>query len=304
MISRRAFLQGSAAAAVIAGSASAQTSAWKVGGFTKTIQDLSFEDTARVAVDAGWDGIELPLRAGGHVLPERVDDDLPKMVAALRARSQEVLVLATDIKGADALSEKVLRASVRAGIRLYRLGPFRYRQGVSIPSQLTEIRAQLKELAALNAQLGVTGLLQNHSGNGYVGSALWDLHLLTEGLDARHIGVHYDIGHATVEGGLSWPTNFALVKDRIGGVIVKDFSWKLTPGRGGAAEWCPIGKGMVNPQFFTLLKLGGATAFNGPITMQYEYPFGDEAPGRPASLAARVRAFKADNAQVRAWLKG
>ena len=298
-VSRRTFLQSAAASAAVAAwqPTHAQVpapAAWKVGGFTKMIQDLSFDETARVAVEIGWDGIEVALRAGGHVLPERVDDDLPKLVAALRSRGQEILALATDIRGADPLTEKVLRASARAGIRFYRLGMSRYRDGVSIPKQLDEIRAQLKDLAALNAQLGVTGLIQNHSGNGYVGAAVWDLHLLTEGFDPRHLGVHFDIGHATVEGGLSWPTNFALVKDRVGAVIVKDFTWKLTPGQGGTPLWCPIGHGMISPKFFPLLKASG---FRGPLMMEFEYPFEN------ASVEARVRAFKADNAQLRTWLR-
>ena len=89
-LSRRHFLQGAAGAAVAAGRPvkAAQQSSWKVGGFTKPLQDLSFEETASVAVDVGWDGVELALRANGHVLPERVDDDLPKLVNALRARGQ------------------------------------------------------------------------------------------------------------------------------------------------------------------------------------------------------------------------
>ena len=70
----------------------------------------------------------------------------------------------------------------------------------------------------------MTGLIQNHSGDGYVGSAVWDIHALIEKIDPRDLGVHFDIGHATVEAGLSWPTSFALVKDRVGAVIVKDFS--------------------------------------------------------------------------------
>ena len=295
-VSRREFLHIGVGAAAVAAwrPAGAQTPVWKVGGFTKTIQDLSFEETARVAAAVGWDGIEVALRAGGHILPERVDEDLPRLVAALHARGQQVLVLATDIVGADPLSEKVLRAAARADIRLYRMGYFRYRDGMSVARQLDAIRPQVAELAALNRQLGVTGLLQNHSGNGYVGSAIWDLYSLLEHIDPRQIGVHFDIGHATVEGGLSWPTNFALVKDRVGAVIVKDFAWKLTPGRGGTTEWCPIGKGMVQPRFFPMLKASG---FQGPITMQFEYPFEN------ATLAARMRAFEADNVQLRAWLK-
>lgn len=298
-LTRRTFLQaaagGVAAVATAQPTALQETSRWKVGGFTKVLQDLSPAETAAVAQAAGWDGIELPLRAGGHVLPERVEDDLPAFVEALRRRRQEVLLVATDIRTADALSERVLRAAARAGIRYYRLGHYRYEDGLAIPKQLDEFRARLKDLAALNAQLGVTGLVQNHSGNGYVGAAVWDVHSLVSDLDMRQIGVHFDIGHATVEGGLSWPTNFALVADHVGAVIVKDFTWKLTPGRGGTVEWCPIGKGMVNPRFFTLLK---ASRFDGPITMQYEYPFEND------SVEARVRALRADNAQVRQWIGG
>jgi sugar phosphate isomerase/epimerase len=296
-LSRRHFLQGAAGAAVGAWRPvkAAQQSSWKIGGFTKPLQDLSFEETASVAVDVGWDGVELALRANGHVLPERVDDDLPKLVNALRARGREILVLATDIRGADeTLAERVLRAAARSGIRLYRLGPLRYREGASISQQLVEFRARLSDLAALNRQVGVTGLIQNHSGDGYVGSAVWDIHAVIEKIDPRDLGVHFDIGHATVEAGLSWPTSFALVKDRVGAVIVKDFFWKHTPGRGGAIEWCPIGRGTVSPRFFAMLRSSG---FSGPITMQFEYPFEN------TSLDARVRALRADNAQLRAWLK-
>jgi sugar phosphate isomerase/epimerase len=297
-LSRRRFLAHAAAAAgagvMAARPLHAQDSlAWKVGGFTKPLQDLSFEETARVAGEIGWDGIELALRADGHVLPERVEDDLPRMVSALGARGQRVLVIATDVRRVDPLSERVLRAAARAGIRLYRTSWYRYRDGISIPRQLDEIRAQLKDLAALNAEIGVTGLMQNHSGNGYVGAAVWDLYSLLEHIDPRQIGVHFDIGHATVEGGLSWPTQFALVQDRIGAVIVKDFVWRRTPGRGGQPDWCPLGQGMVDPRFFARLRTSG---FQGPITMQCEYQFEAE------TVEARVRALKADNTQLRAWL--
>jgi sugar phosphate isomerase/epimerase len=300
-LSRRAFLHRASAGAAIATfgrSAWAQvaapgSAAWKVGGFTKPIQDLSPQETARAAVEIGWDGIELAVRAGGHVLPERVDEDLPAMAAALRGQGKEILMLATDITTVGPVAERVLRASAREGIRMYRLGMDRYRAGVSILSQLDTFRAELEKLAALNAQLGVTGLIQNHSGNGYVGAAIWDIHALIKDLNPHHLGMHFDIGHATVEGGLSWPTNFALVKDRIGAVIVKDFVWTLTPGRGGAPQWCPLGRGLVNPKFFTMLRASG---FTGPITMQFEYPFEN------GSVEARVGALKKDNAQLRAWI--
>jgi len=296
-MTRRTFMGTAAALAASPLLAQESKSPWKVGGFTKVLQDLDFVKTAETAIYLGWDGIELPLRAKGHVLPERVDEDLPKMTDALRSRGVEVLVAATDIKGADdPHAEKVLKALAKNGIRLYRHGGFKYKDGVSIAKQVDEFRAKLKDLAALNKELNVTGLYQNHSGNGYVGASIWDIHEMIKDLDPRHFGVHFDIGHANVESGMSWPTSFALVKDRIGAVIVKDFYWKHTPGEGQKTVWGPIGNGVISPKFFKMLKASG---FSGPITMQFEYPFeGGE------GLESRLKALKADNAKLREWLKG
>ena len=297
-LTRRGFLQGAAAAGAVASAwrpvAARQVSPWKVGGFTKELQDLSPEETARVATELGWDGIELPVRAKGHVIPERVDEDLPKMAAALKARNLDLMVLATDVRGVDPLSERVLRAAAKVGARMYRLGALRYREGVPIPQQLNQFRAQLKELAALNQQLGLTGLIQNHSGNGYVGAAIWDAYDLVKDFSPQQLGIHYDIGHATVEGGLSWPTNFALVKDYIGAVIVKDFIWRHTPGKGSTTVWVPIGQGSIQPRFFTMLRASG---FKGPMMMQWEYGF------EGTSLEARMKTLRADTQQLRTWLK-
>lgn len=291
-ITRRELLKGAAAALALP---QETRPAWKIGGFTKALQDLSPEKTAEAAVEAGWDGIECPVRAKGHVLPERVEEDLPKMVEALKAKGLSILILATDIRGADEpLTQKVLRTAAKAGVTLYRLGPSRYKEGVSLPRQLDELRPRLRDLAALNKELGVTGLLQNHSGNGSVGAAIWDLHDLLKDADPRQLGVHYDVGHATVEAGLSWPNNFALIRDRVGAVIVKDFYWKHTPGEGQKTVWCPLGRGSISPKFFGMLKSSG---FRGPITMQFEYPWegGD-------GLESRLRALKEDNRKLREWL--
>ena len=111
-LTRRSFLGTAAALAAAPAFGFQDKAAWKIGGFTKFLQDLSFEKLAQAAVDVGWDGIELPLRAKGQVLPERVEDDLPKLVEALKAKNLEILCLATDIHGVDEPNtEKVLRTA-------------------------------------------------------------------------------------------------------------------------------------------------------------------------------------------------
>jgi sugar phosphate isomerase/epimerase len=150
----------------------------------------------------------------------------------------------------------------------------------------------LKDLAALNQQLGLTGLIQNHSGNGYVGAAIWDAYELLKDFSPQQLALHFDIGHATVELGHSWSTAFSLVKDRIGAVIVKDFYWRHTPGKGSSTVWVPVGQGSIQPRFFTLLR---ESTFRGPMMLQWEYGFPDR------SLEARMKVLRTDTEQLRRW---
>ena len=48
--------------------------------FNKPFQKLNFEDTADVIAEVGWSGLECPVRAGGQILPENVEEELPLLV--------------------------------------------------------------------------------------------------------------------------------------------------------------------------------------------------------------------------------
>ena len=49
----------------------------KICVFSKHLQWANVKEAAAVAKEIGYDGIDLTVRAGGHVLPERVEADLP-----------------------------------------------------------------------------------------------------------------------------------------------------------------------------------------------------------------------------------
>ena len=51
--------------------------------FSKHLQFLNYNDMAAAASEIGFDGLDLTLRPKGHVLPERVVDDLPKAAEAM-----------------------------------------------------------------------------------------------------------------------------------------------------------------------------------------------------------------------------
>lgn len=197
---------------------------FKIIAFSKPFRTLNATQTAELVADVGWDGIELPVRAkDGQITPEKVDDELPQFVAALRERGREVSIVTTDITGVGPSTEKVLRAASKLGIKRYRLGPINYAKDKSIPAQLTEAGARLRELAALNKELGIQAGFQNHSGEGRVGALIWDIWTMIKDLDPKAMSICFDIGHATIEGGLAWPTHFRMATPHLTAVFVKDF---------------------------------------------------------------------------------
>ena len=56
----------------------------KIHIFSKHLQFLNYQDLAEAAAEMGFDGIDLTVRPKGHVLPERVESDMPKAVEAMR----------------------------------------------------------------------------------------------------------------------------------------------------------------------------------------------------------------------------
>jgi sugar phosphate isomerase/epimerase len=260
--------------------------------FEKPLQWMDFEQLADTVAAAGYDGIEATVRDGGHVAPQRVEDDLPKMVAALKQRDLKIHVLASSINDAnDALSEKVLRTAARLGVPRYRLKYYKYDLRRPVLDQAKQFASRLRELATLNAAVGIQGVYQNHSGRDYFGAPVWDLALALQEIDPQHLGVAFDIRHATVEGGTCWPIHFNLVRPRIGIVYVKDYLWK-----GRRAENVPLGQGQVDPQFFRLLKGSG---YDGPISVHVEYHEAKEAAKDPEPV---VKAIRDDLTTLRRWL--
>jgi len=265
---------------------------YKIIGFSKPFQKLSFDDTADVTAEIGWDGIECPVRPKGQIEPERAGDELPKLVEALKKRGLEIGVMTTRIHAADQPhTESLLRTAARLGIKRYRMDYWKYDRSRPVQAQLNEIRPKLRELAALNREIGIQGCYQNHSGRAYVGAPVWDLYELIKDLDPKHMAMCFDIGHATAEGGYAWETHAQLMLPRAGAVYVKDFTWTKTEKRGWRANWRQLGQGMVDKAFFKMLK---KSSFDGPISQHHEYDHGEG--------QKMIRLMREDLGVLRRWL--
>ncbi len=261
---------------------------YRICAFEKFLQDLSYDELADTIAELGFVGIEATVRNGGHVLPERVEDDLPKLVEALKKRNLEVTTMTSDVLSPDQpLTKKVLRTAVGLGVKSYRMGYYRYDLTRPIAKQLDEIRPKLSELAALNRELGITALYQNHAGAKNVGATLWDLYLLIKDIPRDEIGCAFDIRHATVEAGLSWPVLYNVIKPHIGALYVKDFIWK-----GKKSQHVPLGTGRVDPHFFEIIQQDN---IQGPISLHVEYL------GK-GSTQENIDALRRDLKVLRGWL--
>jgi len=277
----------------------------KVAIFSKHLQFLQGAELARAAAEIGFDGIDLTVRSGGHIEPARAAEDLPPLVALIRQYRLDVPMVTTDIVDSDTPHARaVLKTIANLGIRHYRWGGFKYAPNQPIAEQIQAFHKRSAALAALNAEYQVCAMYHTHSGVDLVGAPVWDMVEILKSLDPSAVGINYDIGHATVEGGLGgWIDSFRIAQPYIRGIAVKDFLWQKDKTDYQPA-WVPLGEGMVRfPAFFSML---AQTPFDGPLQLHFEYPlFGADAGKRQltADPTAVFSAMRRDLRKLRDYLK-
>jgi sugar phosphate isomerase/epimerase len=291
-LSRRTFLASAAGTAALALTeplkAANSGRANKVCAFVKFVQTLSYHELAERIAEIGFDGIEATIRNKGQILPEQAADELPKLVEALKKHNLDINVMASSVNSVDQPNtERVLRTAASLGIKRYRMEYYRYDLNRPVTEQLVELRPVVRDLAAMNRELGITGVYQNHSGAYAVGATIWDLHELFRDYSTDEFGIAFDIRHAAVEAGLSWPVLFNVATPHLGAVYVKDFVWDGTKPMN-----VPLGTGRVDRSFFTQLR---RTNFPGPISLHIEYL-------PKAGVAENLAAMKSDLATLKGWL--
>lgn len=280
-----------------------ENDAFKISIFSKHLQWLGYEEMARVAAQIGFDGIDVTVRPAGHVLPEKVSEDLPKAIEAVRKAGLKVYMITTAIKDAnDPLTESILKTASSLGIRHYRMGWFNYDEKKSIEENLKDIENQLSKLATLNKKYSIYGEYQNHSG-AYFGAPIWDLYTVLKRINSPWIGSQYDIFHATIEGANAWPIGLKLLKPYIKSIDIKDFQWAKKDGK-WITEVVPLGEGFVD--FKSYLDLLKQHAIHVPVSLHYEYSLGGAENGATALTMKRedvIAAMKTDCNALKNFLR-
>src|SRR5215471_8896038 len=147
-IPRRDLLAAISATTLLSGraqsAAAANAGPLKISVFSKHFQWTNYPEMAAIAKGIGFDGVDLTVREGGHVLPERVEEDLPKAAEEIRRAGLELpMITAEIIDVRSPHAEAILKTASRLGIRHYRWGGFTYTAAKSIPEQFAEFKARV-----------------------------------------------------------------------------------------------------------------------------------------------------------------
>lgn len=261
-LSRRHFIAGAGL------SAAPGTARPTVALFSKPLQHLKPAGLGAAIRKAGLQHVDLTVRPGGHVLPERVREDLPRAVEALRKEGVSTAMITTAITSArDPHAREILSEAARLGIPLFKPGYWRYRD-VEIEKALDSVSQDVRGLVELCKEIGIQAAWHNHSGD-YVGHAIWDARLIIAQHDPRWIGYYYDTSHAFSEGGVAgWNLGLRLALPRLKIVGVKDHLWERVQGR-WRRRTCPLGEGMVD--FTRVFAMLAQARFAGVISLHIEY---------------------------------
>lgn len=232
--------------------------------FSKSLQTMSVLEAGKTVKSVGFDGIELTVRPKGHVLPEKVREDLPRAVDELHALGLDIATIVTEVHSAgDPLAHDVCAAAARAGIRLLRTSAPRYRPFGKIREQIAAARNEAADLEKLGREYGVMLCIQTHSGE-MLGANAGILDQILAGTDPRLVGVGLSPGHLVVEGGAGgWMQAIDLFQDRIGMVDAKSYGWFHEPDEAtGEKVWIhkkvPLDRGSVRwREVFVLLRQVG-----------------------------------------------
>ncbi len=275
-LSRRMFLARAAAVSsaslatgtVASAQGASEAAAPLVCVFSKHLQFIQdYEELAQTYRDLELDGADLTVRGGGHVEPERVEEDLPRCAEAFDAVGLPIAMITTRLAdGRDPHCERILSAASKLGIKYFRCGGGGYNLNQPIMPQLEQITRAMGRLAEAAEAHGMVGGFHNHSGRGRVGAPLWDLHHIYTEVGSDALGSNFDVGHATIEGAYgAWEINAKLLAPHTKMMAAKDFVWD----RAGGVDWAPLGRGLVDLP--GMLRIFRDEGFAGPISMHFEY---------------------------------
>ncbi len=243
--------------------------------FTDNLADLTIEQVCQEVKQAGFDGIDLTLRPGGHVLPEKAEMGLSAVRAIADRHNLAVPMASTAITDSNSPhAEDVIASCAHYGVNKIKLGYWRYEPFGTIQQQLDAARKKLERIVKLARQYHVLPCVHVHSGDVLAnGGAI--LYLILKDFSPDDIGAYVDPMHMTVEGGLyGWEMGLDILVPWVSLVGIKNFHWQPR-GRNADgqmefhAEYVPVADGHANlGRFMSRLR---DIQYDGVVSLHSEY---------------------------------
>jgi sugar phosphate isomerase/epimerase len=309
MTTRRTFLKQASAVSLAAGLGTpilpaaepSDSKSCPIAIFEKVFEGLSYDELADAVAEIGADGVEATIRPKGHIEPAAAADEVPKMVEAMQRRGKRILIAATHVRSVDEPhTESLLKTLKSAGITHYRMGHYYLELDQPLKPQLSGYTAQARELAAMNQEIGIQGLYQNHSGanrtRGYLGALGWDVAMMLDGIDPDALGIALDTRHLVKDTGSSWRVAARVCRPHVRSIYVKDGIW-YGP-RGDQYKDVPLDTGFVNQEVFRYLRDGLPPM---PLCIHMEH-MGYRV-FEKHEIPGAIKAHQADIAALRRWMQ-
>lgn len=258
---------------------------------TSVLPKFSFNDAVDIAVQAGYEGIELRVNGNYHKSLEDLDKEGCFLRRKLERTGLSVPVLNSYLPVDDeGAVDRLLQAAQKMGVPKVRLVlPRGCQASVSRRAHVKEIipsyeaaqepqelmgalRKTLRQLERKAYKAGVKVLLELHWGT--VMSSFSSAYFLVNDLDPECIAVTFDPANMMVEGKEDWEFGIKLIGPHLANVHVKNMNWKMTP-NGWAWAWAPLSRGMVD--WYELISLLAQNRYSGDYAMEdFLVPNGDK----------------------------
>jgi sugar phosphate isomerase/epimerase len=274
---------------------SRKVESWPIVVFEKPIQTLDYDRMGEELAKMGVQGIEATIRRGGHIEPKDAEIEVPKMVKSLEKNGQKALIATCNVDSASADNADFLRILKANGIVRYRMDYFRYDLTKDLLPQVVENTMKLKEIEAMNREIGVQALYQIHAGAKYAGSLAWDAAMMFKNVDPAHAAIAFDLRHVKAGSGLSFPTAIAAMGKHVRSIFVKDASWSGK--RTASLKNVPLDTGIVNKKAFDEVSNGHSSM---PLSLHMEW---GKAPIYPKEIVMEAVAnITRDVKVLKSWL--
>lgn len=235
--------------------------------FTKPWKELPLPDLARRVRALGFDLIELPVRPGFQVEPDKIERDLPAAARLLAQEGVRLLNVTADLPLDD---ERLYAACAEAGIGMNRV--MFWQRDMDYWSAEAEARGRLDAALPLCEKYDIQIGIQNHSGR-FVPVNEMGMYNLVKDYDRRYVATVWDPAHNALEGmnsdsALDVLAPYLCVVNlknaywrRVTGPEAEVAEWKIywTSGAQGRASWAQV-----------IAKLK-AIDYQGPICFSAEY---------------------------------